>query len=287
MHSHSRCITVGLFTLTLGVFYGSIGCAGDEPISPVSTGVGGHPGSPTSIPTTDAGPPKRTILQRNPFGDVAETENLLFDGDFEWSSPFSDEYGWYQGNSPTLSDVVVGPDCRSGIKCARLAKKQSVVGIAVASRTLELDVSVWVHFDDSSTACSTATGTVIDRLLGETPLNASDPDVHLTPSDAPDQAGWCSLTAIVPKRKNKAYLSIRNGSTINMLVDDAVMKAIPAPSTSASPPPPPPATWIPTAEEAASLDDARRLINEYDKPHDARKTEAQKAFEMIHQRGAL
>jgi len=263
-------------------------CAGDEPLSPVhGSGTGGSPVTPTSVPPPDAGPPKRTVIQHNPFGNVAETQNLLFDGDFEWSSPFSDEYGWYQGVNPVLSEVVVGADCRSGIKCARVAKHQSIDGIAVALHDVDLVASVWVRFDDPTTPCTSASATVIDKLAGQVPFNVPDADVHLAASDAPDQLGWCKLSAIVPKRRNKPYLNVHNLTGGNMLVDDAVLKAMPAPPPPGGPkPPPPPETfapaWVPTAEEARNLDEARAVIREYDKPHDGPKTDAQKAFEKAH-----
>ncbi len=276
----------------------SAGCAGDEVLAPV--------GSASAIPTTpptappDAGPPKRTVLQRNPFGDVAETDNLLFDGDFEWSSPFSDEYGWFQGQSPTVTDVVIGPDCRSGIKCARLAAHQSMVGIGVASKGTELEVSVWVHFDDPSTPCSSAKVTLIDRFAGSGgPLTAGDPDVHLVAGD-PDQGGWCRLEGVSPPRANRSFLNVLNTSAGKMLVDDAVLKRLagsspaPAPPKSgvAGSPPAPPAlpgpidAWVPTAEESSDLVRVRALLAEWAKPHDGRPNEAQRAFERLHERGA-
>ena len=265
------------------------GCGGDEALSPVSLGAGGsHTEVPTAVPTNPVPAPKRTILQRNPFGNVAETENLLFDGDFEWSSPFSDQYGWFQGTSATVADVVVGPDCRSGIKCVRLTKSQTMVGIGVASRKSGLELSVWVRFDDPTTACSLARVTLIDSLFGQIPLDVSDVDVHLVASDEPDQSGWCKLSGVSPIRRNKAYLSIRNTSTVSMLVDDAVMKKTSKPPSGILPPPmPPPPSWVPTADEAASIEETRANVRQLSQLRDGPPTPARRAFEKIHPGGPL
>ncbi len=273
--------------LALVSMFALVGCSGEEALAPVSLGTGGStPVVPTAIPTTPTPAPKRTLIQRNPFGDVAETENLLFDGDFEWSSPFSDEYGWYQGSSPTVTDVVVGADCRSGIKCARLTKKQTIIGIGVASRDADLVLSVWVHFEDPTTSCALAKATVVDAMFGQLPLEP-DPDVHLVASDGPDQRGWCQLSGVAAKRHDKAYLSIRNTSNASMLVDDAVMKAAaPKPPSGVAPlPSPPPPSWVPTAEEAKDLDETRATIRALSVLHDGPPTPAKRAFEQIHSRG--
>jgi hypothetical protein len=274
------------------------GCAGKEELAPVqSTSATTSTGpSPTAPP--DAGPPKRTVLQRNPMGNVAETENLLFDGDFEWTSPFSDEYGWFQGQSPTVTDVVVGPDCRSGVKCARLKAHQSIVGIGVASKDSPLEASVWVRFEDTSVACSAAKATLVDRFIGSgPPLVDTDNDVKLTAREEPDQSGWCHLVAVAPARQNRTYLNVFNTSGSKMLVDDAVLKRLAGPgphppgasggSPGSGSPPAPVAvdSWVPTQEEAENLAEVRALLAEYAKPHDGPPTPAQKAFERFHGAG--
>src|SRR5262245_9380671 len=113
------------------------GCSSSEELRPVpvdaSTIADAEP--TTDGGALDAGPPKRTIEQRNAFGNVAETENLLWDGDFEWFSAFSDQYGWLAGTSMltlgySFRDIRVGTICRSGLKCAGMAKKTVLAGIA-------------------------------------------------------------------------------------------------------------------------------------------------------------
>ena len=69
------------------------GCSDPDPIDP-GPGGGGGGGSPPDPPDPPA--VKRTVIERNPFGNVEASQNLLWDGDFEWSSPFTDQYGWYE-----------------------------------------------------------------------------------------------------------------------------------------------------------------------------------------------
>jgi peroxiredoxin len=131
-----------------------LGCS-DERLSPLAGDEPADAGVPPTDgpvdPPPDAPPPtkKRDVLYTNPFGNVAETQNLLWDGDFEWLSPFTDQYGWIElPGSPTITDVEVGPACRSGLKCARLEHDGgSVIGIAVSSATLDLEASIWARFE--------------------------------------------------------------------------------------------------------------------------------------------
>src|SRR5262249_45345327 len=131
-------------------------CGGDaEQVNPLAgAGSGGH--APVDAATTGssggagggsggAAPVRRTVEQRNPFGDVAAHDNLLWDGDFEWSSPFSDQYGWVNlPAQPGFAGIRVGIDCRSGLKCAAIEKKQAIAGISVSSQTSKLSVGLWV-----------------------------------------------------------------------------------------------------------------------------------------------
>ncbi|MCS6899329.1 MAG: hypothetical protein RMJ98_06560, partial [Myxococcales bacterium] len=95
-----------------------------------SGGQGGGAGAPIS--------PIRTVSQRNIFGNVAASDNLLWDGDFEWSGAFLSQYAWSSGKSWKPSEapeIKVLAACRSGMKCARVEKGGSMGGIGVSPRT--------------------------------------------------------------------------------------------------------------------------------------------------------
>jgi hypothetical protein len=227
-------------------------------------------------------PPKRTVTTRNPFGNVGASENLLWDGDFEWSSPFTDQYGWIElPANPTVSDVVIGAACKSGVKCIRLKKNKIALGIAVSSTRPFLQASVWVRFEDAADQAPTACAKADVRLLDAGGLEPSDPDFELAPVEAaPSAEGWCQLTGTSPLRKNKTYLYVQNRSATTMLVDDAVLLAVDtAPSPSPSPAPPPVPSKPSSAEDAAFLAAAREAIRATRLPQDGRPNPARDAFE--------
>lgn len=264
----------------LGSVSFTTGCSGDEAVKPVggsSSGAGGATPTPTGTATT-----KRTISQRNPFGNVAESKNLLFDGDFEWSSPFSDQYGWFEGQNPTVSDVRIGAECKSGIKCVHLKKQTTLIGIGVASRDAPLYASVWVRFDDPATACNKANVLVLGG--SETGgIGGDEDDAKLEAPEAPDASGWCKIEGVTPVRKNKAYLYIQNVSPSGMWVDDAVMKETTAPPVNLTPAPKPAID----PRLARDLDEARATVRQLDRPRDPPPNSTQKAFESHHQKDGL
>ncbi len=205
------------------------GCA-DEQLDPVAAGTADPVPTTTATtpPTND--PPKtkkRDVFTRNPFGNVAATQNLLWDGDFEWASPFGDQYGWIElPGSPTLSEFVVGPACKSGVKCARVGRNTEVIGIAVSSENKALDVSFWARFEPDAGDPMPPCSDVISFVLDLTGLPPQDDDAAVLPtSEAPDESGWCRFTASAPARNNKAYLYIENDSDTSIVLDDCTILA--------------------------------------------------------------
>jgi hypothetical protein len=96
-----------------------------------SAGQTGGQGGDAGAPIT----PIRTVHQRNPFGNVAASDNLLWDGDFEWSGAFLAQYAWSSGKSWKTSggpEIEVLAACHSGMKCARVKKGGSIGGIGVS-----------------------------------------------------------------------------------------------------------------------------------------------------------
>ncbi|MFO0547048.1 MAG: hypothetical protein U0271_01605 [Polyangiaceae bacterium] len=266
---------------------GAAAC-GDSGVSPPpgqgGGGAGGgltfeeHPRIPISSST-----PKRTVEQRNPFGNVAATENLLWDGDFEWWSPFSDEYGWFDPPlNPTLDDVPIGSVCKSGVQCARLKKKNNIVGIAVGSSDKPLSASIYARFEVAAgvtpPGCSSASVSVFDA--GQ--LSPADPDVELVPeSETPGEDGWCKLSALVPVRAHKPYILVTNKSAeLSMIIDDAVLIVAPEGQASggASPLPTHTARLVDDPEIKAALDQARAAVRALGAPQDGAPNPAREAL---------
>ena len=182
-------------------------------------------GDATTTGTTTSGGgatpvPKREVYQRNPFGNVAETGNLLWDGDFEFRPPFASQYGWYQAESSSLFGVgntkqVVGVRCRSGLKCARLETDNVLLGLAVSSEGNDLSVSFWAKPDS---------GTCLDVeawLISQETTAFSD--AILPESDSPAAGGWCHFLGLVAEQTHAQYLYIHNRSDSDVIIDDAVI----------------------------------------------------------------
>lgn len=183
-----------------------------------SAGLGGGGGS-ASV--------RRSVSQRNPYGNVAESDNLLWDGDFEWHSAFSSQYGWvtpsllgrYQPT--TLDRISVGPQCRSGLKCAPLSRLSTILGVAVSPTNAAVLASVWAK-PVSGDCADVEVG-----LIGC--FDSREPEVALTPAAAPDAGGWCEYRGHFDPRERATCMAVstlHKDSSIT-LVDDAVIKAAP------------------------------------------------------------
>lgn len=263
--------------LALGAAGGFFGCSADETVNPLGGSTGEAGGSSSSASSGSGGSggsgpvtPKRTILERNPFGNVAEVDNLLWDGDFEWASPFSDQYGWLKGLplSYSFDGIVVGPSCRSGVQCASLAKNKALAGLAVAAKGRALFASIWAKPDTPS--CDNIEVQVAALFGG------NDPDVDVPAVSAtPDVDGWCNFNVVTDERIFKPFLYIRNRTDGVIVVDDAVVKAAPSGAKWAERAPAGP----PTAEAQAELQTFREELAKMTGPHDPPPNEARRAVE--------
>ena len=218
----------GLLQFVLGVVFCFGTACSSESVEPAPEG--NEPSQPV-IPTNEppdvpaSKPPKRTIVERNPFGNVGASDNLLWDGDFEWSSPFASQYGWFQlPSSLTLDEPVMGPICRSGVKCARVQRNDDILGVAVGAREEALYARVHIKFepDDEGflSPCDEASAIILDIGVDPPP----DPDVELTLlTPVPDITGYCIFEGLLEARKNKPYLLMSNHGQGAMLVDDAIL----------------------------------------------------------------
>ena len=198
----------------------ALAACGDEAVNPVQ--LAGSGGSTTASGAGGAGGApvvKRRVEQRNPFGNVAASDNLLWDGDFEWRATFASQYGWYASPSPQfyqlgLPPLEMGARCKSGIKCARLDPDWVILGLGVASQH-SLNVSVWAKPEDGM--CNA----VLVILLSQ---SNSEPAVEVpSERDAPAADGWCHYALLVPERDSATYLFVQNGSSGQLIVDDAVI----------------------------------------------------------------
>jgi hypothetical protein len=215
----------------------AVACGGEDHGGPApapvvadggATGTGGA-GGQAPVPT------KRTVIQRNPFGNVAQADNLLWDGDFEWRSPFADQYGWLSGGSNFLSyalpALALAEACHSGLKCASIPPGNQIVGLALGSRDAALAVSFWARRE--SGGCGDDVLAVVTDFEG-------GPQYEVPPPASSEAGGWCRFSALVTGSGGAPLLLIRNVGSEKLVVDDAVIAPIstegatlvPAPTTS-------------------------------------------------------
>lgn len=271
-----------LYFSAFSAFSGLVACGVDEQLSPVAVpaaeptddaGAGGSGGEGGQAPTP---PPKRTILERSPFGDVAAADNLLWDGDFEWASPFSDQYGWLKGPpfSYAFDGVVVGTACKSGMQCASLAKGKVLAGLAVAAKGRGL-AATFVAKPPAGAACAVVEAALVGLFGGD------DPDVDVPAlSEMPGADGYCSYGVTSEEWTYKPFLYIANKSDGEVLVDDAVLLGLePASKILGKNRPPRDAAGPLSAARVAELDAAREGLAKLRGPWDPPPNAAKSAYE--------
>ena len=247
-------------------------CGDDELLSgaPPASDAGSDAPSIDAAPEADppdTAAPKRTVTVRNPFGNVQASDNLLWDGDFEWHSAFASQYGWVDALSAIsvggFTGVVVGAECRSGMKCGRLTQNQKIAAIGVSPSGTKVHASVWSK--PSTGECSDV------RVLLIACDYALDPDVPVLDADGkPDADGWCEHVVVAEERQRSSCLLVQaqfvEGDAI---IDDAVVRAAPAGSRGSA---------VAVAPEPA-VEATRAVLREWLKPGRAREPEARRAFE--------
>ena len=198
----------------------ALAACGDEAINPVQlAGSGGSTAASGGAGTGGTPAVKRRIEQRNPFGNVAAADNLLWDGDFEWRATFASQYGWYASPSTQfaqlgLPPLEMGARCRSGIKCARLDRGWVILGLGVASER-SLNISVWGKPEDA--LCNQVSVLLLSQSNSEAALEVP------AESDAPAADGWCHYALLAPERASATFLFIQNAGSGQLIVDDAVI----------------------------------------------------------------
>lgn len=209
-----------------------IGCSDETRVNPVpspsaaadasvpSTDAGDAAAEAASMP--EAGPHKRDVLYRSPFGNLKATGNLLFDGDFEWSGSGS---GAWVGASATEGQVEVpletGGLCRSGLRCVTLDSSFDMLGYGTRASHAGVDVSFWAKVPDSD--CAVVSGYVIS-IMNYTILLTLKRD-----ADAPGADGWCRFHGVLSPKLQEGigvYITaekLADGKKV--LIDDVVAVA--------------------------------------------------------------
>jgi hypothetical protein len=184
------------------------------------------------------GPVVRTVETRRPFGNVAASDNLLWDGDFEWSGAFVTQYPWVQStsgwDSSNQPNIALGGKCRSGIKCAVVTKNAGVAGVGMSPPAGDSLVRAWAHVPDS-TACNKVKVYLASCFEGGSVGTAIPPT-----SPDPDASGWCQYQDTRPSLAVTPCVIVVNKitSTTPIYVDDVYLGPAPSTPTPSAPPAP-------------------------------------------------
>ncbi|MBI5535498.1 MAG: hypothetical protein HY898_22400 [Deltaproteobacteria bacterium] len=211
----------------------ALGCSESTSVNPVAI-----PGSADAAPSADGGdasadldapvtpeaaPMRRQVLHRSPFGNLEQTGNLLFDGDFEWSSP-GGQTAWTGFGQLGAVDMGIetGGLCRSGLRCAVIDNTYDVLGEAVAATHSGLQLSVWAKVP--STDCSVVEIYTLSLMLMA--VGMQPPIVPDSPE--PDGSGWCHYQGLIVA-KDEAVGVFISASTIDdgqrVILDDVTLLA--------------------------------------------------------------
>jgi hypothetical protein len=247
-----------------------------------ASGTGGAGAAGGGAGGQDPGPTIRTVSTRGIFGNVAASDNMLWDGDFEWSGAFITQYGWASAtigwNTSVVPDIEVGATCRSGLKCARVKKGGGIVGVAVSPSTPTTLLRAWAKVPEG-TPCSKVRVSLAGcfAYVGATgtPLDPATPD--------PDEGGWCKLEGERPTLDVSPCVFVVNKS-INVkepiFVDDVYLgppaSTGAAGSAGSAPAPALPATKAPavgpSAEDRADIEALQGMMRGWrDRPPPARQ----------------
>ena len=264
------------------LFCASLAAAcGDEDISeltplPDAGAEASLPDSAAPDAAPEAAAVKRTVIERNPFGNVGASDNLLWDGDFEWHSAFASQYGWVNAggviSTGGFSGVRVGPECKSGMKCGRLTQNQRVAAIGVSPTGALVSASIWSK--PSTGKCEDVRVLLIACDYGD------DPELPVQDADGkPDADGWCEHTLIAEQRERASCLFVQTlFSEGEAIIDDAIVRAAPPGSAPSN------AAFVPSFAERKAVQKTQSLLREWLKPGRAVEPEARRAFARFRQR---
>jgi hypothetical protein len=194
-----------------------------------SGGSSGSSGSAGEAGSQDAGPPIRTVEERNPFGNTALEDNLLVDGDFEFTSS-GGQFGWRAMAGGAEADLLreTGGLCRSGVTCGVLAPPSTFLAFGAAADGTAMEASFWAK--PATPDCGVVSGSVISCSSSFVFNVAPIPPV----TDTPDASGWCEYRGVIREMDEQPcfYLGIRSDASA-ALIDAAAL--VPASSSRVKP----------------------------------------------------
>lgn len=214
-------VSIGMLTAA-GALAGCLaGCEEGATVNPVLGASSGEDAGTDAAPPVDAGPFKRTVMTRNPFGGPAG--NLFVDGDFELSTvPYTGaQVGWRAFTSSGSTALPIATEtgglCRSGLRCAIFEPKMAMYVRGAAANGKGSLVSMWGKVPPDSkcnvvsavlVACDTG---VVTKKLGTDPGPRAD--------------GWCNYNTKLTEQDSGQCLYITSSlkTDTTALLDALVM----------------------------------------------------------------
>ncbi len=221
---------VAMFAVAVGL----TGCLGDAeegraievvPGPDDDAGAGGQP-SFDAAPPLEAGEVVRTVEVRNPFGNAGVEDNLLVDGDFEFTGP-SGQMGWRSLAGGGAGDSTLrretGGACRSGVVCGVLERGNNLLGFGAAPPNAPVEVSIWGK--PGAPDCELLNVSLISCTSLSTFTIAEVPPIN----PVPDESGWCNYRGVSPEMDEQACLFLTPSNSIEspILIDEALLRAGP------------------------------------------------------------
>jgi hypothetical protein len=203
----------------------------------------------------EAGPPIRSIEQRNPLGEARE-DNLMVDGDFELTSG-NGQFGWLGFAAGIQGNLLreTGGLCRSGLTCGILTSDMDFLGQGTSPKGESFDVTIYTK---PPVADCGVTQVLLLRCTGAVFNAATIAQVPpMTPE--PDANGWCLHQANAPVQEVRPCLWVTSaaGPGVRTLVDQASIIPVKGQSTASSlaAVPPSPETYDRIARALRSMHD--------------------------------
>lgn len=180
------------------------------------------PPDASGLEPTEAGPFRRSLMTRSPFGNLAHSDNLLIDGDMEMSNG-TGQTPWIGLSTVSQTELKIetGGRCRSGLRCLVLtASADTVLGRGVAARNKALEFWLWAKVPNNK--CDIVSVYLVPGMtLGISMFNKVRSE-----TEAPDESGWCRFhTLRAPMDESVAvYVEASLLFQQRVLVDDAVLR---------------------------------------------------------------
>jgi hypothetical protein len=167
----------------------------------------------------------RTVEQRSPFGNLDVPDNLVLDGDFEFTGR-SGQMPWlaFGGMGQGTLNFATGGLCRSGVRCASLTAGSEMIGWMASPKSGGMNVSLWAK---------PPSGNCADLRVFVTDIEGqADGDGLRAETTKAGEGGWCRYevdAANYAGMQPVLYVSTASSRVQGpILVDDAVARALPA-----------------------------------------------------------